>query len=185
MFGFSVSSHFDCVGSLIDWLEPKVKSIFLGITLASLWIRLREALAWKEKKVNTSTKKFQESVWKTVLNIPDIEFFTLPATEPRPVIPENEYRNLEDYQQSHVPANPKRPWDEVEVVDLEGDAEPNSSTRLSIFPAKAAYRRLIDCLIDWWIDRSVGWWIDRLVGWLIDWLIDWYFLEVVILRIQF
>lgn len=63
--------------------------------MPSLWIRLREAAKRQHPIVlDTDDDRICEKVWAAVLEDPEISFFELP--EPRRVLPELEYRNIED-----------------------------------------------------------------------------------------
>jgi hypothetical protein len=91
--------------------------------LRSLWIRLREAYSWQGQAVDTAAEHFQESVWKLILKNPDLQIFVLPEQGRRPVIPENEYRNIEDFTKQHVTVQLKKRKNQDEESEEDGSVE--------------------------------------------------------------
>ncbi|OQV23443.1 hypothetical protein BV898_02565 [Hypsibius exemplaris] len=67
-----------------------------------------QTLAWKkEPGIDTTASDLRERVWKLVLQTPEIALYMLPEKERRPVIPANEYKNIEDYCAQDAPVDPK------------------------------------------------------------------------------
>lgn len=104
-----------------------------GLTLPSFWIRLSQ----EYKRLNTVTitgaaaaetdttsKAFRKAAWESALRNAKIELYALP--EPRDVIPQHEYTDLENYafRDATGPTSPagkrKRPDDDEDGAE-EGD----------------------------------------------------------------
>ncbi|XP_055327422.1 uncharacterized protein LOC129580780 [Paramacrobiotus metropolitanus] len=104
-----------------------------GITLASFWIRLQEAFRYYHNEtVDVQNAAFQQAAWEELLADQELSVYLLP--EARSIIPELEYKKVEDFTNADLPEEVsvesafKRPFSAVDADDDEVDITLKSSS---------------------------------------------------------